>query len=506
MNDVRTLPQVLVELDGSPLRSEHVRMLGEIRVQQRLSMPTLCELAFIDSTGSITAETPAQVGASLKVSTRGEAEALFSGQVTAVEYVYNPSHGREVRVRGYDLLHQLRKRQPVRAHVQVTLADLARELVSELGFSVDAPEPGPLCQRWIQYRQSDLDLLVDATDRYGLFFTLRGDVLHLTTLQGLGDPVPLALGDSLFEARLEVNADSSCRSVSAEGWDPFRIEKHAGHAEKPRTGRDVSESASPDRVGGDGRWTLVDEAVQDDGQAEALAQGELDRRVGQETILWGVARGDARLRPGAPVDVSGVAPPVSGRYVITYVNHTIDADQAFLSEFSTAPPLARSRTRATTAALGLVTRVDDPDRLGRVRLSLPTYGDVETDWLGVMAGGAGAKKGLIALPDVGDQVLVLFARGDPAQGIVLGGLYGAQGPPDAGVEATAVRRYTFLTRGGQRIRLDDTRNAIRFENGDGSHIELTPAKTLMHAKGDIVIEAPGRSIRIRGKSINFERA
>jgi phage protein D/phage baseplate assembly protein gpV len=506
MSEIRTLPQVFVEVDGARLRSDHLRMLGEIRVQQRLSMPALCELAFFESAGSIGGEPPAQVGASVKVAVRGESDPLFSGQATAVEYVYDSSHGREVRVRAYDLLHQLRKRQPVRAHVQVTLADLARQLVSDLGFSVEAAEPGPLCRRWIQYRQSDLDLLAELSDRYGLFFTLRGDVLHLTTLEGLGDAIPLTLGDSLFEARVELNADSSCRSVSAEGWDPFRVEKHAGLAETPRLGRELSEDASPAKVGSDGKWTLVDEAVQSDGEAEALAQGELDRRVGQEAVLWGVARGNPNLRPGALVEVNGVAAPVSGRYVITYVIHTIDADQAFLSEFSTAPPLACSRPRATTAALGLVTRIDDPDHLGRVCLSLPTYGGVETDWLEVMANGAGAKKGLTVLPDVGDRVLVLFARGDPAQGIVLGGLYGAEGPPDAGVEATAVRRYTFLTRGGQRIRLDDTRGAIRFENSEGSHVELTPDKIVLHARGDIEIEAPGRSIQIRGKAINFERA
>ena len=42
----------------------------------------------------------------------------------------------------------------------------------------------------------------------------------------------------------------------------------------------------------------------------------------------------------------------------------------------------------------------------------------------VLSVGAGSGKGLVACPDVDDQVLVLLLHGDPAQGIVLGGLYG----------------------------------------------------------------------------------
>ena len=105
-------------------------------------------------------------------------------QVTAVEHVYEPAHGREVRVRGYDLLHRLRKRQTVRAHVQTTLRDLARELVADLGLTVQAAAPGPLWPRLIQHRQTDLDLLVELAERCGLFLTVRGDVLHLLTLAG----------------------------------------------------------------------------------------------------------------------------------------------------------------------------------------------------------------------------------------------------------------------------------------------------------------------------------
>jgi phage baseplate assembly protein gpV len=151
-----------------------------------------------------------------------------------------------------------------------------------------------------------------------------------------------------------------------------------------------------------------------------------------------------------------------------------------------------------------VTRVDDPDRLGRVRVSLPTLGDIETEWMGVLATAAG-KKGLVALPDVGDQVLVLFSAEDPAQGLVLGGLYGSNTPADWGIEDGSIQRYSFLTPGGQKVGLDDSRQLLRLENSEGSFVELSPDKVRIHSQTDLEIEAPGRSVVLRGKTVDFQR-
>ena len=62
------------------------------------------------------------------VTVRGHEQALFEGEVTAVEHVFGADGGREVRVRAYDLSHRLRKRQQVRGHVHITARGLAEEL------------------------------------------------------------------------------------------------------------------------------------------------------------------------------------------------------------------------------------------------------------------------------------------------------------------------------------------------------------------------------------------
>jgi phage baseplate assembly protein gpV len=126
--------------------------------------------------------------------------------------------------------------------------------------------------------------------------------------------------------------------------------------------------------------------------------------------------------------------------------------------------------------------------------------------MNVLMLGAGGEKGLMIMPDVDDRVVVLCAQEDPAQGVVLGGLYGVNGPPDSGVEGTAVQRYTLQTPGGQRVRLDDAKKLVRIENQHGSFLEMTPSKLSLHAHGDLQISAPGHTVTISAKAINFEEA
>jgi uncharacterized protein involved in type VI secretion and phage assembly len=508
MRQITNLSKVEVEIGGNPIAQSEAQALGEIHVRQRLSAPAQCELVFFDPSESFDNAPAPPPGASLRVVANDQE--LFSGQVSAVEYGYGPEGERELRARAYDPLNRLRNRQPTRAHVLFTLADLAQEIVAGVGLRVEAVSAAerPVWKRVIQHRQSDLDLLIEIAERCGLYFAARGSSLHIFSMEGVGQAVPLALGDSLFEARIEINGNRACRTVSAKGWDPWHAEARSGQARRARSGRDVRAEAAPNRVGGSGERTLTDVAAQDDRQAEAFAQAELDLCAAREVTLWGVAEGDARLRPGAPVNVQGVAASLAGQYVLTTVNHTIDSRRGFISEISTAPPAPRRQAEAVFAgalsALGIVTKLDDPEKLGRVKVSLPAFGDVETDWMEVLSAGGGAGKGLLMIPDVGDRVLVLCARCDPAQGVVLGGLFGPKGLPDDVFGGGGVRRFSMRSAGGQVIRLDDSDRSLRLENSEGSFVELLPEKVRIHAATDLEIEAPGNAIVIRGAKVDFQ--
>jgi uncharacterized protein involved in type VI secretion and phage assembly len=501
VKSVVALPQVLVEVDGLQLEEGAINELAAVRVRHRLAAPAQCELTFH---GPVETDLP-RAGNDVRVAVAGHDTSLFEGQVTAVEHVFGPDRDYTLVVRSYDALHRLRKRQKARAFVQMTVDSIANELAHDLGLDSQAAESGPVWQNVVQHNDSDLELLVVLAARCGLYPVIRDGVLHLITFEGEGDSVELTLGEELLEARVELNGERAARSVSATGWDPLRAETHHAEARSPRTGRDIGAEVAPTDLGGTGEVALFGEYASDEAHAAALAQAELDVRAAGEVTVWGVAEGDPRLRAGTPVELFGLRDELDGRYVLTDVTHTVDGTRGYLTELSSAPPDVRRRRSAAAAALGEVTSVDDPDGRGRVRVSFPAHGDVESDWLGVVVPGAGGDRGIVALPDVGDRVLVGFANEDPATGVIWGGLYGTGGPPDPGVADAAVRRFSIRTSGGQWITLDDEHQKLRLEDVTGSSVEFSPDQVTLHSAVDLTIEAPGRAVVVRAKTVDFEQ-
>lgn len=522
MTSLVTIPKVTILVEGSPLASSEAAALRALRVRQCASLPAQCELNFVEPAGRFAEGGWPTPGARLEVTVTGHPSPLFRGQITAVEYGYSADRSVEVRVRGYDGLHPLRMRQPVRAHVQVTAAELARSLVSDLGIHVVEGSSGPIWQRLVQHQQTDLEFLADIAQRSGLYFRLDGTDLTFFTLEGIGPSVPLSLGESLLEAHLEANAVPCAGTVTGIGWDPWRAVERRGSAAFSRCGRQIPVQMSAAAAGGSGEYQLVDEIAQDDLELESLAQAELDRRVASEVTFRGIAEGDPRLMPGAIIDVQGVARMLSGRYILTSVTHTVDQRSGFVSAIGTEAPPPIPRPQGSVISIGKVSQVDDPEQLGRVRVVLSAYGDIETEWLQVVMPGAGRGKGMVVLPGIGDQVLLVLLRGDPAQGVVLGGLYGENEPPESAVRHGAVQRYAIATPGGQRLCLDAEEDTVTVDNGSNATIKLAPGvlevrhrsgsavrladrKMSIHAESDLDIEAPGRTITIRAKSIEFEQ-
>jgi len=495
MMSIATIPVFSVEFDGEFLADAEQLTIEEITVSQKLSAPTVCEVSFLYPMRSLAC------GKTLRVMIGDQKRQIFSGDVTAVEHEYDGG-GKKIRMRAYDKLARLRKQSSVKAHVQVGLKDMASEMAGKLGLSVQGSADTPLWQRFIQYRQSDFDCLVDLAERAGIFLQLRDDVLHLVTLEGDGTSKTLTLGVDLLEASLTINQHAVCGSASVQGWDLSHVSKNEGSASSPRlvSQKDVTREAPACQQ------VLVHEPTPDPAHATAIAQAELDFRAGSRTALWGLSEGDPELHPGGRVSVRGGMGDLDGDFVLTEVKHTIDRERGYVMEISSEVPSRRPRMTGFITVPGQVTRIDDPENLGRIRVELSACNNVETDWMCVVSPGAGKKKGCMTLPDVGDTVLACCSAENPAYGVVIGPVYGAGGMPDTGIEAGAVARYTLCTPNGQRIQLDDSRKTLKIENSGGSYVELTPDRVTVHAATDMTVEAPGRSILIQANAIDFQRA
>lgn len=461
MRAIREAVDLEIELGDQPLPESDARTLTRATVLRFVGEPALCELEFADAGDELSARARTS-GATLRLEIA--AQALFQGDVVAVEERRGPGHARLLRVRARDALQRVRAACAKQTFVQVTLPEVARTLTETLGLTVEAADPGPVWPRLLKHRHDDLRFLSLLAAELGQVLELNDESLRFFGSDGIGEPRELTLGDDLLEIDVEQNVGDPPPDPELAHWNWLR------------------------------------------GEPVRAAAGGLRKWRGKPCTLRGVAEGSPDLRPGGVVTLADPIPGAEGRHVLTVVTHRLGSDLGYVTEFSTAPPPARPPDPAAPlVTLGMVTSVVDPDGLGRIQVSLPTWNDLESDWMQVVLPAAGAKKGLIALPDVGDHVLVCFPCDWQAYGVVLGGVYATRTLPDGAPVDGVVTRFVLRTPNGQVVRLDDVDHGVRIETQDGAFVELLPKGLRVHAKERLELEAPGGKIVLRAAGVDFEK-
>jgi phage baseplate assembly protein gpV len=188
------------------------------------------------------------------------------------------------------------------------------------------------------------------------------------------------------------------------------------------------------------------------------------------------------------------------------------------------------------AVVGVVVDNDDPDQLGRVKVKFPTlHEEPESYWLRISSPNAGKERGFYALPELEDEVLVMFMQGSQDVGIIMGqfwngidkppteaiagmpgsGKTGAQGwstetITDGSTDDADNDRRIWRSRSGHLFVFDDTSGSETVQIWDGSHTLafcFDTAKsliTLSNSNGDIHIRAKENIFIDAGKDMKFK--
>lgn len=164
-----------------------------------------------------------------------------------------------------------------------------------------------------------------------------------------------------------------------------------------------------------------------------------------------------------------------------------------------------------SVVIGIVKSLEDPENLGRVKVTYPYNEDQESHWFRLCAPFAGPERGAFFRPEVDDEVLVALEYGDPRQGYILGGLWSTSDrpPPDDGKQSENNWRF-IRSRSGHLIVLDDTQGAEQVVVTDGSEttrIVLDTANNLVRIesdRGDVEIKAPAGSVKVEATTIEIK--
>jgi phage baseplate assembly protein gpV len=180
-----------------------------------------------------------------------------------------------------------------------------------------------------------------------------------------------------------------------------------------------------------------------------------------------------------------------------------------LRDRAAGQPSSSGRIRG--AVIGLVTNNKDPENRGRLKVKFPWLNDeIESHWARVMQFYAGPDRGGFILPEVGDEVLLMFEDGDPDVPYVVGSLWnGKDTPPGGGNTDGENNVKQFKSRSGHRLVFNDAQGAEKItlvNNNDKLKIEIDVARdsiTFEATSGDILFKAPSGHISMDCKEMKI---
>jgi type VI secretion system secreted protein VgrG len=171
-----------------------------------------------------------------------------------------------------------------------------------------------------------------------------------------------------------------------------------------------------------------------------------------------------------------------GKFLITGIEHHLTTNGKYYNTFEAIPsgmeviPVRNIISPVAESQIATVKDNKDPDNQGRVRVQmLWQQGSDMTDWLRVMtpdAGGGkdGAKnRGLVCVPEAGDQVLVCFRYNDPDRPFVLGSMFHGK---TGGGGGSGNNGKSLTSKSGHTISLDDGKGISIIDKTGGNKIEI----------------------------------
>lgn len=156
----------------------------------------------------------------------------------------------------------------------------------------------------------------------------------------------------------------------------------------------------------------------------------------------------------------------------------------------------------------LVSDIRDPEGQGRVQVTLPWSPDTDGGryeaWARLATFMGGPNRGSWFVPDVNDEVLIVFEGGDARRPYVIGALWnGSDSPPESMDSAGNNYRKVLRSRNGVKVTLDDSdgREQLILETPGGQKI------TLKDGPGAVeILDSNGNTVKLETSGITVNAA
>lgn len=272
-----------------------------------------------------------------------QARRIFSGRISALEAEYPRQGGGQIVALAEDRLQNLRLTRRTRSFENLSVADIIQQVASDHNLSPQVDLPGPAQQVVTQVNQSDLAFIRELARQLGGEVWVEDTTLYAKTRTARQEP-PLTLEYGLNLLAFTVRADLArqCTELGVAGWDVAAKEQIQETAQEQtitaELNGDTSGSAFLQKAFGPRKERLVHTVPLTSQEARNIAEARYREEARRFITGTGLADGDARLRVGRQIDLSGLGSRFDGTYYIAQVRHTYDQSFGFRTEFEVERP------------------------------------------------------------------------------------------------------------------------------------------------------------------------
>ncbi|MCW3170835.1 phage baseplate assembly protein V, partial [Chryseobacterium sp. 09-1422] len=350
-----------------------------------------------------------------------------------------------------------------------------------------------------QYDETHYNYLARMAEAYGEQFYYDGEVLHFGKLPPQNQPIKLTYGSSANDIRVELKAvhtkpqfygyNSNKNEILKSGATPIQ---HVGDLAKTAYQHNDNIYKTPSlRVAPIKATTHLDVEYSQKSTAGSEAVNVFTIS-GSTTVPF--------LHPGCAVDIEMRKPDTNEtsyftRIMVTETTHEIDtighytgsfqgiaSDTGFMPKPEFTIPIAQPQTATVISNT-------DPEGQGRVQVRFDWQTNDTTHFIRMMSPDAGGtdqitqNRGYVAIPEVGDQVMVNFVHNHPDRPFVMGGMFhggvGLGGFADNRVKSIMTRsgHKVVFTEDESIIITDKSGNEIHLDT-TGSNINITAPETM----------------------------
>lgn len=381
---------------------------------------------------------------------------------------------------------------------EISLNSIANEVIKEgfgqgkFDFRVDAQHGNVSYSS--QYEETHYNYLARIAEAYGEQFFYDGEVLHFGKLPPQEKPIQLTYGSSVNDVNIRMKAQHV--NPTFYGYNSSKNEKLTTGSSKINHTSDIAKRAyeisertftTPSlRVAPIKAASFMDINASQKGTAGSKSS-DVFITSGETTIPF--------LYPGCIADIEMRKTDTNAtayftKLMIIKVNHEVDARGYYTGTFEAIAsdtgfiPRPEFQLPKAEPQFAKVISNSDPMNQGRVRVQFDWQnGATTTEYIRVMTPDAGSSdkvnknRGFMAVPEVGDQVIVNFVHQHPDRPFVMGGMFhgaiGAGGGAGNNIKSLS-------SRSGNKLELDDGAGSVYLTDQGGANMKFDGAGNVVH--------------------------